>query len=100
VGKHLIFYAKQSDLTHVYFFDMSMILLLYKETYFNANELDSCVLSICVSLLHEFKNVFPDKIPSGLPSIKGIEHQINLVPSLVILNRPSYECNPKKTTEL
>jgi hypothetical protein len=44
--KHLILYAKQSDLTHVYFFDMPMILFLYKEAYFNANKLDSCVRSV------------------------------------------------------
>ena len=40
VGKHLNFYAKQSDLTHAYFSYMPMILLLYKEAYFNTNKLD------------------------------------------------------------
>ena len=38
-------------LTHVYFSDIPMILLLYKEAYFNTDELDSCVPSVCVSLL-------------------------------------------------
>jgi hypothetical protein len=33
--KHLNFHAKQSDLTHAYDFNMPMILLLYKEAYFN-----------------------------------------------------------------
>jgi hypothetical protein len=51
VGKHLNIYAKQSDLTYAYFFDMSIILLVYKETYFNTNELDSCVYSVFISLL-------------------------------------------------
>jgi len=40
VGKYLNLYSKQSDLTHAYFYDMPMILLLYKEVYFNNNELD------------------------------------------------------------
>jgi hypothetical protein len=40
VGKYLNLYSKQSDLTHAYFYDMPMILLLYKEVYFNTNELD------------------------------------------------------------
>ena len=40
--------------------------------------------------LQEFEDVFPIKILSGLPPIKGIEYQIDLVPSLVIPNRPAY----------
>jgi len=30
-------------------------------------------------LLEEFKGVFPDELPKGLPPIRGIEHQIDLV---------------------
>ena len=56
-----------------------MILLLYKKVYFNTNELDSCVLSIYVTLLQKFKDVFLDEIPSRLPLIREIEHQIDLV---------------------
>jgi len=41
-----------------------MILLMYKETYFNINELDSCIPSICVSLLNDYKVVLPiDDVP-------------------------------------
>jgi len=79
---------------------MPMILLLYKEVYFNTNKLDSCVLSVCVSLLHEFKDVFLDEILSGLSFTRGIEHQIDLVPGLVIPNKPTYRSNDKKTKEL
>ena len=52
---------------------MPMILLLYKEVYFNFKELDSCVPSGYVSFLQQF-DVFLDKILSGLSPIKGIEH--------------------------
>jgi hypothetical protein len=34
LGKHLFFYAKQSDLTHACHSNMPMILLLYNKTYF------------------------------------------------------------------
>ena len=59
MGKHLNFYAKQSDLTHTYFFHMPMILFLYKKAYFNTNKLYSCVPGVCVS--QEFEDVFPIK---------------------------------------
>jgi len=36
-------------------------------------------------LLEEFKGVFPDELPKGLPPIRGIEHQIDLVPELHFL---------------
>jgi len=55
------------------------ILLMYKEAYFNSNILDSCILSVVKVLLQEFENVFPEEIPSGLPPIRGIEHQIDFV---------------------
>ncbi|XP_027155838.1 uncharacterized protein LOC113756414 [Coffea eugenioides] len=31
------------------------------------------------SLLQEFEDVFPDEIPSGLPPLRGIEHQIDIL---------------------
>jgi len=43
---------------------------------FNTKEFDSCIPSVVVYLLHEFDDVFSKDFPSGLPSIKGIEHQI------------------------
>jgi hypothetical protein len=58
-----------------------MILLLYKEAFFNSDDLDSCVSSVVKVLLREFKDVFPDNIPSGLLPIRGIEHKIDFVPS-------------------
>ncbi|XP_052483244.1 uncharacterized protein LOC105786844 [Gossypium raimondii] len=50
--------------------------------------------------LKEFQDVFPEQIPSGLPPIRGIEHQIDLVPGAAIPNRPAYRSNPEETKEL
>jgi hypothetical protein len=41
-------------------------------------------------LLEEFKDVFLDELPKGLPPIHGIEHQIDLVPGASLSNRPAY----------
>ena len=37
---------------------------------------------------------------NGLPSIRGIKHQIDFVPSATIHNRPAYRSNSKETKEL
>lgn len=58
-------------------------------------------LSICVdSLLHEFKDLFPKEVPSGLPPIIGIKHRINLNPRASFPNRTTYRSNPQQTQEI
>ena len=100
MGKHLNCFAKSNDLKHAYLSDLPMILLVYKEAFFNSDDLDSCVPSVVKVLLQEFKDVFPDDIPSGLSPIRGIEHQIDFVPGASIPNRPAYRSNPEETKEL
>ncbi|RVW46460.1 Transposon Ty3-I Gag-Pol polyprotein [Vitis vinifera] len=48
----------------------------------------------------EYEDVFPNDVPSGLPPIRGIEHQIDFVSSATIPNRPAYRSNPEETKEL
>jgi hypothetical protein len=55
-------------------------------------------LSIGVSnVLQEFSNVFPEEVPAGLPPLRGIEHQIDLIP---LPNRAPYRTNPDETKEI
>ena len=44
--------------------------------------------------------MFPNDVPSRLPPIRGIEHQIDFVPGATIPNRPAYRSNPEETKEL
>jgi len=94
------FYAKGAQIRSVFFTNKPMILLVYKEAYFNTNDLDSAIPSMAVSLIQEFDYVFPEDIPNGLPPLRGIEHQINLMPGASIPNRPAYRSNPEETKEL
>jgi hypothetical protein len=58
-------------------------------------------LSIGVSnVLQEFSDVFPEEVPAGLPPLRGIEHQIELIPGASLPNRAPYRTNPDETKEI
>lgn len=45
---------------------MPMIFLVYKEIYFNINELDSCIPSVCVSFFQDYEDILPK---NGIPIV-------------------------------
>jgi hypothetical protein len=94
------FYAKESEVKRAFLADKPMIFLFYKNSYLNLNETNQFLPSLAVSLLQEFEDVFLEEISSGLPPIRGIEHQIVFIPGAVIPNRPAYRSNPEETKEL
>ena len=51
-------------------------------------------------LFEEFKDVFPDELFEGLPPIRGIKHQIDLVTGASLPNRPTYKCKPEEAKEI
>ena len=53
-----------------------------------------------LDVLQKYSDVFPDENPKGLPPVRGIEHQIDLVPGASLPNRPAYRTNPVETKEL
>ncbi|XP_060673912.1 uncharacterized protein LOC132804045 [Ziziphus jujuba] len=55
--------------------------------------------SVMVSLLQEYEDVFPE-VPSGLPPLRGIEHQIDFISGVTIPNRPAYKTNPEEAKDL
>ncbi|KAL7615807.1 hypothetical protein Lser_V15G03942 [Lactuca serriola] len=48
-------------------------------------------------LLVKYGDVFPTELPPGLPLIRGIEHQIDLIPGSPVPNKAAYRCNPEET---
>ncbi|GJU59575.1 putative CCCH-type zinc finger family protein [Tanacetum coccineum] len=52
------------------------------------------------TILEDFKDVIPNKIPTGLPPMREIQHCIDLVPGSVLPNKPAYRKNPKEHEEL
>ena len=77
-----------------------MILLWYKEATLLTNSSGKALPSAIDALLQEFQDVVVEDMPVGLPPIRGIEHQIDLVPGASLPNRPAYRTNPEETKEL
>ena len=77
-----------------------MLLLVYKEPHVYFSNTDPLLPMSISSLLQDYNDVLTEDIPSGLPPIRGIEHQIDFIPGAVIPNRPAYRSNPEETNEL
>jgi hypothetical protein len=55
---------------------------------------------VVANLLQEYADVFPKDLPLGLPPLRGIEHQIDLIPGAQLSNRALYHTNPDETKEI
>src|ERR1041384_1575049 len=61
-----------------------------KDALFSFEELPPSLPPVVTNLLQEFIDVFPQDVPPGLPPIRGIEHQIDLIPGASLPNRAPY----------
>lgn len=75
---------------------LPLVILSYKS---NATNND-CLPSDVQPLLDEYSDMFPEEIPSGLPPVRGIEHQIDFQPGAVLSNRPAYRTSPDEMKEI
>nr|XP_027071933.1 uncharacterized protein LOC113696748 [Coffea arabica] len=80
--------------------EQPLLMLVSKEVALNVHELDTDIPLEVKSLLQEYADVFPEDVPSGLPPLRGIEHQIDFIPGASLPNRPAYKSNPEETKEL
>jgi hypothetical protein len=74
--------------------------LICKGALFCTNDIAKTLPPSITNLLKEYSDVFPTEIPLGLPPMRGIEHQIDLIPRASLPNRVAYRTNPEETKEI
>ena len=82
--------AKTRDVRRALFSNRPLLKIWCKSISLTTNDLDMSLPSSVTNLLQEYQDVFPEKIPSGLPPLQGIEHQIDLVSRASLPNKPPY----------
>lgn len=92
--------ATKSDITELGANNSVCYALICKETLFSFQDVHVSLPPAIANLLQEYKDVFPNDIPPGLPPIRGIEHQIDLIPGASLPNRAPYRTNPEETKEI
>jgi len=99
-GEHLVMLATKSEMRDVRNNpNQTLVVLMYKDTLLSANNITS-LPSVISHLLQDYKDVFAEEIPAGLAPLRGIEHQIDLIPRAALPNRPPYCTNPEETKEI
>jgi len=64
------------------------------------DEAETHLHPVASQLLIEFSHVFPKEIPSGLPPHRSIQHHIDLIPGVILPNKPAYRMNANDTLEI
>jgi len=78
-------FVQKSEVKHLLLTRQPLYMLYYKPFCLSANKDDWP--SDITSLSHEYQDVFPQELPKRLPPIRGIEHQIDFMPSASLPNR-------------
>ncbi|XP_057985294.1 uncharacterized protein LOC131170250 [Hevea brasiliensis] len=90
-GKRMTLFAGEKKMREALHDMRPLYLLMCKESLFLDSDLNSSLLTFAIAHLQEYKDVFLEEMPPGLPPLRGIEHQINFVPGAQIPNKPVYE---------
>jgi hypothetical protein len=92
--------AIKSDLVICTNIDVSFHALVCRQVLFSLEDITTPLPRAITNLLQDFKDVFPTEIPPGPPPLRGIEHQIDLIPRASLPNQAAYRTNPEETKEI
>jgi hypothetical protein len=74
--------------------------LICKDALISLYDLQQSLTPIVADILQEYVDVFPSEVLAGLPPLRGIEHQIDLIPGACLPNHSPYRINPEETKEI
>jgi hypothetical protein len=93
--------ATKSDFDDVRDDNLPCYALVCSHMLFSLDDVPSLDITPAVTkLLQDYADVFPKELPPGLPPIRGIEHQIDLIPGTQLPNHALYHTNPDETKEI
>src|SRR4051812_10709340 len=98
--KSACLFATKSDIDDLDVSKSVCYAFVCKEVLFSFEDVPSSLPPAVTNILQEFADVFPQDVPPGLPPIRGIEHQIDLIPGASLPNRAPYRTNPEETKEI
>jgi len=64
--------ARKENLKELCESNATFFVFLYKEKKFSTNDLSSTLQSVVFNVLQEYKDVFLEEVPLGLPPMRGI----------------------------
>ena len=74
--------------------------LICKDALISIEDMQCSLPPAVANVLQEYSDVFPSEVPAGLPPLRGIEHQIDLIPGAVLPNRAPSRTNLEETKEI
>ena len=92
--------ATKSDINELIASTSVAYALVCKDALISIHDVQHSLPPAVANILQEYSDVFPSEIPAGLPPIRGIEHQIDLIPGASLPNRAPYRTNPEETKEI
>ena len=78
--------ATKSEISDLLAHNSFCYALICKEALFTLEDMPPSLPPAVANLLQEYADVFPSEIPLGLPPLRGIEHQIDLIPGATMPN--------------
>ncbi|WVZ89802.1 hypothetical protein U9M48_036161 [Paspalum notatum var. saurae] len=97
--KNPILLATKNDLAEINTAAMCYAFIC-KDALFSLEDMHHTLAPAVTNIFQEYADVFPAEIPPGLPPIRGIEHQIDLIPGARLPNRAAYRTNLEETKEI
>nr|XP_025882208.1 uncharacterized protein LOC112939363 [Oryza sativa Japonica Group] len=92
--------ATKSDINELIASPSVAYALVCKDALISLHDMQHSLAPAVANILQEYSDVFPKEVPPGLPPVRGIQHQIDLIPGASLPNRAPYRTNPEETKEI